>query len=463
MSTTYATSSPEPDLTEVVTAVFTAWRQQNIAFVVLRNYERLPQFTGHDIDVLVHPRDLALAEHWLVAAARSAGYLLSNRAEFATVSFFFFHPETLVQIQFDLFTSLSWRGFGLVETATVLAQRTERGLFAVPHPAHEAVNNLLTRLLYHGYVKDKYKPGIQSAFAAHSEACADGLREMFGAGLSGQLTGWVREGNWAAVEAATHRLRRRLVCRRLKSHGGQTAVTWVCDAVRLMRRLWRSPGLMIVILGADGSGKSTAAASLMAALNGTFIQDKSLHVHWKPAVFLRRRRKERPPTRDPQAQPPRGRLASALALAWHWTEFLAGAVLQFFPVRFRAGLVLVERHHYDFFVDSRRYRLRSPGAVARFAFRCQPAPDLVFLLDAPAEVLHARKPELSLEETHRQREAYLKLVCRLRQGRVIDATQPQSVVVQEMLQKTLRFVEQRRRRRHPVPEDSPLVASPTAS
>jgi hypothetical protein len=44
---------------ELVRAVFDAWNREAIAFVVLRNYERLPEDVGNDLDVLVVERDRA--------------------------------------------------------------------------------------------------------------------------------------------------------------------------------------------------------------------------------------------------------------------------------------------------------------------------------------------------------------------------------------------------------------------
>jgi thymidylate kinase len=67
--------------------------------------------------------------------------------------------------------------------------------------------------------------------------------------------------------------------------------------------------------------------------------------------------------------------------------------------------------------------------LAKLVGRVFPQPDLVILLDAPPEVLHARKREVSFEETTRQREAYLELVHQLPNGHVVDASKPVHEVV----------------------------------
>jgi thymidylate kinase len=61
-----------------------------------------------------------------------------------------------------------------------------------------------------------------------------------------------------------------------------------------------------------------------------------------------------------------------------------------------------------------------------------PRPHLVILLDAPPEVIQARKQEVSPEETARQREAYLKLVEEMPNGRVVDASKPLGNVIAEV-------------------------------
>ena len=57
-----------------------------------------------------------------------------------------------------------------------------------------------------------------------------------------------------------------------------------------------------------------------------------------------------------------------------------------------------------------------------------PRPDLVILLDAPSEVLFARKREWSIEDLDRKRETFLRLAKQLRNFSIVDATQPAEIV-----------------------------------
>jgi thymidylate kinase len=61
-----------------------------------------------------------------------------------------------------------------------------------------------------------------------------------------------------------------------------------------------------------------------------------------------------------------------------------------------------------------------------------PRPNLWVLLDAPAEVLQARKQEVSPEETARQRREYLTFVRRQQNYVIVDASQSLENVVAEV-------------------------------
>jgi thymidylate kinase len=76
-------------------------------------------------------------------------------------------------------------------------------------------------------------------------------------------------------------------------------------------------------------------------------------------------------------------------------------------------------------------------------------PDLVVLLDAPAEVLQGRKQEVPLAETERQCRAYRAVVQSLSNGRVINAAQSVEKVGADINRAILDFMAQRAQERWP--------------
>ena len=76
---------------------------------------------------------------------------------------------------------------------------------------------------------------------------------------------------------------------------------------------------------------------------------------------------------------------------------------------------------------------------------------MVILLDAPAEVIQARKCEVPLEETRRQREAYRSLVEAMPNGVIVDAARPIEQVTAEVNRLIHRYLTTRVARRSIVP------------
>ncbi len=103
-----------------------------------------------------------------------------------------------------------------------------------------------------------------------------------------------------------------------------------------------------------------------------------------------------------------GFLLSILKLIYWLADYWYGYVAVVRPALLNSSLILFDRYYHDVLVDPQRYRL--PDSARRFSqFLAQlvPRPDLYILFDVPAEVLQQRKPEVTFDESHRQRLAYL--------------------------------------------------------
>jgi thymidylate kinase len=192
--------------------------------------------------------------------------------------------------------------------------------------------------------------------------------------------------------------------------------------------------LKIVILGPDGAGKS----SVIQALAGK-MKDRGCAVsvrHLKPQIIIPARGGPQTVVTDPHGKPLRSSLLSLVKiLIWLIEEWFSNIFLDN-----RNTILLCDRYFHDLLVDIKRYRYGGPMWAARLVGTLMPPVNLWILLDAPAEVLQARKQEVPLAESARQRLAYLKFVSERNNSVIIDASQHLDNVIREVEQAVTIFL-----------------------
>ena len=214
----------------------------------------------------------------------------------------------------------------------------------------------------------------------------------------------------------------------------------------------------VALVGADGAGKTTVGRYLAqtAELRIKYvylgINPEASNVMlpttrlWYALKRARGRKASMAGPRDPSQvkSPPKGilkrtkaelksglRLLNQLGEEW----YRQGIVWRYLR---RGYIVLFDRHFlFDYYfydvADSTQDRLLSSRLHGQILERFYPRPDLVIFLDAPAEVLLARKQEGTLETMEHRRQEYLQLQELVPNFVIVDATQPQERVIQEVV------------------------------
>jgi len=135
---------------------------------------------------------------------------------------------------------------------------------------------------------------------------------------------------------------------------------------------------------------------------------------------------------------PAGRGASVKSTArmavWMTEEWLRQLVALSHSLRGR--IVIFDRHFFlDYYHADVGSGRRGPAQRLHgwMLERVYPKPDLVIMLDAPAEVLHARKPEATVAWLERRRQQYLELAPVVPQFVVVDVDRPLEAAVSEVV------------------------------
>jgi thymidylate kinase len=186
----------------------------------------------------------------------------------------------------------------------------------------------------------------------------------------------------------------------------------------------RTTGCLVVLVGTDGSGKSTVANEIEARLNTAGLRTSTAYLGMArgnlPGVGLARRLLGVAPAGDQapaststststSAPKPSSSLEHATVrriAAWYYAaEYLLRWWRDIRPGLRRGGVVIADRYVYD---------LREspwPGSMAaRAAEFLMPRPDVLVLPDAPDRIIHARKPERTAVEQAAQQDRFRALV-----------------------------------------------------
>ncbi len=398
-------------------------------YVVLRNHDIWHSFArGSDLDLLV--ADTSQAEEALFL--RLGTPLRVQGTSYVTS---YFYPWG----QIDLWPRLEWRGAVYLPNRVVFEMAERLDLeFPRPRLAHEALISWLNFLLRGGYFKESYRPVILQAAQEDSAALRQALIYAAGRVWGKRLWQAVAEGrpeisaNWVGA------VRRVVWWRAFRRDPWNTLLRWFAHWRAEIGLRLRPPLPWVAVLGPDGSGKSSVLAALKSRLVPPVFKAVRVY-HWRPG-FLRASKSVNGPVIDPHGKPPRSGLASLLKLVFLFLDWTLGYWAHLVHLRGKGHIILFDRDYYDLLVDSKRYRYGGPSWLAKLICRFIPRPDLVILLDAPPAVLQVRKQEVPLKEAARQRAAYLKLLHRLPEGHIVDATRPLNEVVADVEQSILDYV-----------------------
>ncbi|MFL5561394.1 MAG: hypothetical protein ACJ79K_07970 [Gemmatimonadaceae bacterium] len=314
------------------------------------------------------------------------------------------------------------------------------GVF-VPAPAQGFAHRLLKRVLG-GSLPTTRGVGLSALYAKDPAGCEHEVRRFCAPEHADVIIAAASSGDWTLVISRLDEIgamiRRRFVSRHpVKTARGKLA------AVRMFarKRIAHPQGVELVLLGPDGVGKTTVIERITPALIPVFDRVESPGP--APAVLPWSWRSR--PIGRPHALPVRPAYQS-IPKALFWLVYYRALHLRYVRGALKRGsLVLYHRSLLDALVDQRRYRYGGPIFLLRWVIRMLPRPDLVCVLDAPAEVVQQRKQEVPAAETARQRAAYRALAAALPNALLVDASRPVELVARDVTNAILRRAAERSR------------------
>jgi thymidylate kinase len=402
--------------------------RQGVGYCLLRGFDELAELRSvQEVDLLVRPED-----RWLfIQAASSLGLRDWPAWGHAPHRFFLFYDAAEDSwVKLDMVTTLRYgapiRCLEVDLTNTCLLRRRRDGPTWIPSPEDEMLALLLHCILDKKRFREAHRTRLASLWREVREAPDRYLRLVYllelhvGPYARSVIEISLGSGDWHSMQELRDDLARAFFHRRPAQTAWRFVTTWCLRRLRRLLLLTRRHAVGTVLLAPDGGGKSTLATALM---HDPFIRARVVYMganaaearamHLPLSAWLQRQ------LREGGGFPRRqviGLLYTIHRLLEEWARLGIGELQ-----RLQGRFVVYDRYWYDTYLSPRasswRLRLRR-SLLARTA----PAPDLVLLLDAPGDVLHARKGEHTPEFLEAQRQVLHTVVSRVPQSATLDAT-----------------------------------------
>ncbi len=430
-------------------AVMKKLESKAVPYCILGGYENYPDSISSDVDFMVSCQDLEGLHGILRAVAEKHDAMLVQAIQHETTACYYilakFAGTTPVFLHPDASSDYRRNGRVWISAEQMLSKRRlhPKG-FYIPAP-EDAFLYYLVKKIDKRAISDEQGGHLTRLFCDAPEFCLEAIEKIWPEQSLALITVALQGNDWNEVRANLNQLARELQHSAHRESFASRFMQWLGEIGRKIKRVIQPTGLFVVFLGPDGCGKSSVIKEIVPAMAPAFRRTEIFHL--RPSLGRQKSATVQPVT-APQGKPPRFFFSSIAKIFYFLFDYVLGYFFVIRPKMVRSTLVVFDRYYHDLLVDPRRYRYGGPMWFARWVVKLIPKPDFFILLDAPAEVIQARKQEVPFAETAHQREAYLELVRGMKnEVVVVDASQPLEKVIEEVCEKILDFMSQRTAKR----------------
>jgi len=400
---------------ELLENIFTLFNRAGIRYVVLRNYDFLPdRMIDGDIDVLVDPQGITEVTNML----RDMDFVITEEV-YPHYFALHFQEASGEWLKLDLVTDLYYgRKFRFPINGNyrecLLGRRQPFRNFFKPAPEDEIVHLLLHSLLDKGFFKIDYQNRIHDLLKdkIHLSHLKRPLDDLWGRPRGDYIISLLQNRKFGALEREKKRLLWNVI-KDLSPRAIYGAISTL--GARVIHRVIGRKGLLVAFLGPDGSGKTTLALSL--ASKGIFpsryvymgANNYILPTSHLIEIISRGLRKKHnvPKMREDKIHILNRLLRylkETVKLCHDMAEFLTRYLFLSYRFYRKGYLVINDRYIYDLLLDRERFG-RHP-IIQKVILKILPKPDLLLFLETSTRTMHQRKGEHSLETLESMRQGY---------------------------------------------------------
>lgn len=432
--------------------LFSKFAAGNVKYCILRNYKGLPErMNSKDVDFLIEKRDLNKAIEILkfTAVKHRVDSVLFDKFQYVRCFIFFKKNRNVYQsLKIDYMFNFEARGAKFLKSSEILTKANKYRNFHVVDSVQEAIINWLKPLIAGGTIKEKYVQKILLTAKGKRIEFKTYMKRILGDSLSTKLWPLIESSD---IKATLNHTRAIQITSWLRS--------FLREPVSVLKNLIEHVSIeirkrifvrkqMLVIIGPDGTGKSTVVNQLRTHICELLKYDiaKIKILHFRPNVLPNLKRlltfwqNNSAPEEftSPHRAKPSGFIGSLMRLIYYFFDYTFGYFIKIRPLFGRHYILIFDRYYYDLIVDPGRSRIKLPKFIPTMLLKLIPEPSLSVFLDNDPDVVLQRKQELSREEIERQIIEYRILLKNVPNSVIVDARKAADEIGREV---SAKFIE----------------------
>ncbi|MBM7661629.1 thymidylate kinase [Bacillus mesophilus] len=392
------------DKDEFIWEIIKALNLSNFKWCIPSGYQELPRVNS-DIDVIVSEKPIMVVKYLLnYFAGKDVGWKLVHLHKgkncycvFASVM-----NNQLDYLFLDLSQHYYYQGKKVISGDIFLEKVELFNQIPIPSVHVEFIYIFIKRVGKLQMTEEQFAR-LSESFYLDPTGCLKMLKLFWSDIESKQIEALVMEKDYEGLQNALPEYRNRLLTKNLLKLLSLYYCDYQLKLVKLIRRIWHSPGLEVICLGPDGSGKSTTIKEIESFIS-PLLKVRKYHLRSFPSKVYKG---DSMTKKSPYGESKQNKLVSIVKIVIYFLTFWFGRVFITNPQKLQTRMILFDRSYHDITIDPSRFRLNCPAWFTRLISTVFPKPDLFFIFDAPTEVIQARKQEVSYEETEQQRINYL--------------------------------------------------------
>lgn len=388
------------DDTERIKSFFNKLEEYKVSYVWIHSYDNVKE--ENDIDIAIDKNSFQRIDSIILSISNELSLKVIQLLQHESHAKYFVIiglDKEYFFLKIDPCTDFMRDGRILLSAEEILNGRIARENYYIPRPEIEAIYILLKKILK-GFLTEYHKSKLHDLFSKNKKVINLKINEYFGERYGAILIDALEKNNWLEVENKLIELKKNVLWKSFQKSPFKVFKYWYNEVFRIISRISKPTGLVVILVGPDGAGKSTLSANLLPIMQNTFR--KTSLQHWRPGLLPKIANifgtEKNHDATDPHKMQVQNKFISIIKLIYYWFDYLLGYFFIIYPKKVKSTFVLFDRYYYDYYFDPKRFRISTSKHVIKYFISILPKPDLILVLNAEPIEIYERKQELSVNE-----------------------------------------------------------------